>query len=367
VKSDAGSPEDAAKDQRPREIFSLYLSRSGKGVEFTDPREAGRAFFHADPEERPIVIHAVDNTARTMARTEIHGQDASGANRYFKALPSSHAPDAAFREGFLEAVEQSLTERLGRVDWTAKDPTLAARLGTRLDDDLEAFAYREPGKAAALWAAYSEERPPGPVLGRAILKLAAEAVREQRSSELAQGEPGDIGHGMPALSVEVVTPPDNPRRKTAIYAGRDAQLIVTFGRDDEVTRPLADRLVADPGFRAAVALHIPDAHQTLGQGTFTDGEGSGGFLPDQVLAVTIAGKDGTRRVVAQFPDRNDLSTKLANVLTKSSLLNDFGREEEDMSSIAASYSRRIEKVSSSDDVRASPRSAQHGGFRDLES
>eukprot|EP01031_Cornospumella_fuschlensis_P019506 gene19506-23904_t len=100
--------------ERPKEYFSVRLTLSGAAQEFEDPRQAGEAFFRADPAERPSVAHIDDNTARTMARTEIHGVHETGETRYFKSLPDSHAPDAEFRAAFLNAMEASPTERLSK-------------------------------------------------------------------------------------------------------------------------------------------------------------------------------------------------------------------------------------------------------------
>ena len=133
--------------ERPKEYFSVLLTFSGAAQEFEDPRQAGEAFFRADPAERPSVAHIDRNTARTMARTEIHGVHQSGETRYFKSLPDSHARDAEFRAGFLNAMESSLTERLGKVDWGKDGPAVTERLDTGLRDDLDAFARREPEKA----------------------------------------------------------------------------------------------------------------------------------------------------------------------------------------------------------------------------
>jgi hypothetical protein len=149
VTSDGVSPDDPTPRARLREVFSVLSSVSGKAETFEDPREAGRAFFLADPDERPSVMHVMGNSARTMARTEIHGVHPGGEPRYFKSLPASHAPDAEFREGFLEAMEKSLTERLGLIT-AVQEPAHAGRVDTRLLDDLESFAFRAPAKAAQL-------------------------------------------------------------------------------------------------------------------------------------------------------------------------------------------------------------------------
>ncbi|MDD3482995.1 hypothetical protein [Azovibrio restrictus] len=76
----------------------------GDAQEFTDAREAGAAFFHADGAERPAVIHELaTGGARFMAETELHGTDANGKQVFVKTLPDSHDVDADFRAGYLEA------------------------------------------------------------------------------------------------------------------------------------------------------------------------------------------------------------------------------------------------------------------------
>lgn len=165
--ADADTPDDMGTPSKRHEVFSVYSSVSGKAEIFDDPRAAGRAFYLADPSERPSVTHTMGSGARTMARTEIHGVHPGGEPRYFKSLPSSHAPDAAFREGFLEAMDQSLKERLGKVA-VVNEPGREIRNDNRLVDDLEAFAYRLPVRAAQLWVGHGTDNPPGPVLKAAV-------------------------------------------------------------------------------------------------------------------------------------------------------------------------------------------------------
>ena len=160
-----------------RDRISLWSSAAGTAQEFDDPREAGAAFFRADPAERPSVTHVEDNAARTMARTEIHSLHETGEPRYFKSLPDSHAPDGAFRAGFLTAMESSLAERLDRQDWGAAQA--AERLDPRLKEDLEAFAMREPTKAAALWAERTDQPAPGPELRAAVQNREREGDQEE--------------------------------------------------------------------------------------------------------------------------------------------------------------------------------------------
>ncbi|MDQ1850582.1 hypothetical protein Q9299_19955 [Gemmobacter fulvus] len=423
-RSDAERP---ATD-RPKEYFSVRLTMSGAAQEFEDPRQAGEAFFRADPAERPSVAHIDGNTARTMARTEIHGVHESGETRYFKSLPDSHAPDAEFRAGFLNAMEASLTDRLSKVEWGKDGPAVTERLDTGLRDDLEAFARRAPEKAAALWADHSDAAPPGPELRAAVQAREEVADREvaahqdtpaekppiiatgnwvttdanvelrpvgvatdrgvhtgyeanlpggeneltysertfpnsrealrhaydfyeggEEGLELAVKRAAEMDHdlveepdrGPEGLVFEHRPQPEFARPEAAIYAGDDAQLVLSLGRDTENTRELAERLVADPEFRKVVAEHIPDAQATLGTGRFVDGEGSTGFLPDELLAVTSYGRDGGAEVLAKFPDEGPLSEALARHLAQSPVLAAYVEEERQRSDFEADPARAI--------------------------
>ncbi|AWB50781.1 hypothetical protein HYN69_19565 (plasmid) [Gemmobacter aquarius] len=414
--------------ERHKEYFSVRLTLSGAAQEFEDSRQAGEAFFRADPAERPSVAHIDGNTARTMARTEIHGANETGETRYFKSLPDSHAPDAEFRAGFLNAMEASLTERLGKVEWGKDGPAVTERMDTGLRDDLEAFARRAPEKAAAIWADHSDAVPPGPTLRAAVQAREEVADREVAASQdtLAERPPiiaagdwvttdanvelrpvavatdrgihtgyeanlpggaseltvsertfpnsrealryahdfyegGEEGldlavkraaevdralveepdRGPEGLVLEHRPQPEFARPETAIYAGEDAQLVLTLGRDNENTRYLAERLVADPEFRKVVAEHIPDAEATLGTGRFVDGEGSSGFLPDELLAVTSYGRDGGAEVLAKFPDEGPLSEALAKHLTQSPVVAAYVEEERQRSDFASDPARAI--------------------------
>ena len=175
----SGADLEAVAPEGRREYFSVRLTHSGEAREFTDPREAGAAFFRADPAERTSVTHVDGNSARTMARTEIDGRDEAGEPRHVKSLPNSHAPDAAFRSGFYDALEVSISERLDKADrgaevaakgteHAASARTIEARIDAQLKDDLEAYAGARPERAAALWAERGEGSPPGPRLQAAV-------------------------------------------------------------------------------------------------------------------------------------------------------------------------------------------------------
>jgi hypothetical protein len=419
--------ERAAAD-RPKEYFSVRLTLSGAAQEFEGPGQAGEAFFRADPAERPSVAHIDGNTARTMARTEIHGVHETGETRYFKSLPDSHAPDAEFRAGFLNAMEASLTERLGKVEWGKDGPAVTERFDTGLRDDLEAFARRAPGKAAALWTDHSDAVPPGPTLLAAVQAREEVAARDvtayrdapaekppivavgdwvttdanvelrpiavasdrgihtgyeanlpggeneltvsertfpnsrealrhaydfyeggeeglelavRRAAEMDRDLVEEPDRGPEGLVLEHRPQPEFARPEAAIYAGDEAQLVLTLGRNTENTRDLAERLVADPEFRKAVAEHIPDAQATLGTGRFVDGEDSSGFLPDELLAVTSYGRGGGAEVLAKFPDEGPLSEALAKHLAQSPVLAAYVEEERHRSDFASDPARAI--------------------------
>lgn len=414
AESTGGNPAGTA---RPKEYFSVRLTQSGTSQEFEDPRLAGEAFFRADAAERPSVTHVDGNTARTMARTEIHGTHENGEPRYFKSLPDSHAVDASFRAGFLEAMEVSLAERLDKVDLSRDGAKAVERLDAGLKDDLEAFARREPEKAAALWAERTGEPAPGPTLQAAVEAREAEADRELREyhASLAANPPviatGDWvttdqdvelrpvavatergvhtgyeasergGEGVISFSERTFTnsrealrhawdfyeggdegleiavrraaelerasvdapdrtpsslviehreQPEFPRPEAAIYVGEEAQLVLTLGRDNEATRELAEKLVADPEFRKVVVEHIPYADTTLGPGRFEDGQGFQ-FLPDELLVVTSYGRDGGAEVLAKFPDEGPLSEALARHLEASPVVEAHLAEERERS------------------------------------
>ena len=423
---EAGVTRAAA--ERKKEYFSVRLTFSGSSQKFEDPRLAGEAFFRADPAERPSVTHVDGNTARTMARTELHGQHESGETRYFKTLPDSHASDTEFRAGFLAAMEASITERLEKVALGRDGANVLERLDAGLKDDLEAFARREPEKAASLWSERTEEPAPGPILQAAVKAregvVEAEAqvgqvataekpqvvatgdwVTTDRNVELRPvtvatdrglhagfearvpegeteisfsdrafatsrdalrhawdfyegGEEGleiaisraaamehdtdDDADRVPSgLVLEHREQPELPRPETAIYAGEEAQLVLTLGRDTEASRDLAERLLADTAFRQVVAEHIADAEATLGTGRFVDGEGSRGFLPDELLAVTSYGRDGSVEVLAKFPDEGPLSEALAKHLAESPVLTAHVEEERLRSDFTADPARAI--------------------------
>jgi len=430
VRAASQDPERGATigaPERKKEYFSVRLTFSGSLQEFEDPRLAGEAFFRADPAERPSVTRVDGNTARAMARTELHGTHEGGETRYFKSLPESHAPDVEFRAGFLAAMEASISERLEKVAHVRDGANIVERLDAGLKDDLEAFARRDPEKAASLWSDRTEEPAPGPILQAAVkareeiveaearVDLSAKAetpaviaagdwvttdrdvelrpvavatdrglhsgfeaklpegeteirfsertfassrdalrhawdfyeggkeglkIAVSRTAMVDRGNGEDMDRAPSGLVLEHREQPEFRQPEIAIYAGEEAQLILTLGRVNESTRNLAEKLVADPEFRKLVAEHIPDAETTLGPGRFEDGQGFQ-FLPDELLVVTSYGRDGGAEVLAKFPDEGPLSEALAKHLAESPVLMGHAEEERQRSDFMADPARAI--------------------------
>lgn len=149
--------------------FSVHLPKSNESQEFTDAKEAGAAFFNADRTERPGVIHVMKTdgreSARTMADTAIHGTYANGQQVFVKTLPNSHEVDADFRAGYMQALEQSVNDRLKTTDWDAakpKTPLGSPELHEHLSDDLAILARTDFEKAAKAWEDHApkDARPP---------------------------------------------------------------------------------------------------------------------------------------------------------------------------------------------------------------
>lgn len=330
----------AGADTLPKEYYSVRLTVSGTAQDYEDSRAAGAAFFRADPAERPTVTHVDGDTARIMARTTMAGTDETGAPRYGKSLPDSHTPDVAFRAGFHEAMEVSLAEREAEAErdgraafkatHEARPNVIATAPWVRTDLDVELRgvavktekgihtgyeAARDGGEAVV---SYSEATFPN---AQAALRRSfdfyegdekgLETALRQRLDEERETD-GERRPAPTMLSIQHQERPEFARPETAIYAGQEAQLIVTLGHDAPATRALADALVADPEFRAIVAKHVPDAESTLGRGRFTDGQ----MLPSPE-ALIVAEANGEGPALASFPDESPLSLELARHLTKS--------------------------------------------------
>ena len=130
---------------------------------YASAKEAGAAFFEADITQRPGVIHGMPTgpdtgpggSGRFMANTAVHGQYEDGSTRYVKGLPDSDKEvDKDFREGYVDALDKSVNERLKAADWEAvkpEHPSAAPKLNPRLYDDLDQLSKNDFEKAAKAW------------------------------------------------------------------------------------------------------------------------------------------------------------------------------------------------------------------------
>ena len=148
-------------------------------------------------------------------------------------------------------------------------------------------------------------------------RVEAAVARDATLTRETSGDPAPIPKG---VLITHEARPEFVRPEAAIYAGEDAQLVVSFERDTPATRALAEQLVEDPAFRKAVAAHVSDAAATIGTGRFVDGEGSQGLLPSESLALMIFDRAGSPEVIARFPDESPLSQTLARHLAENPVL-----------------------------------------------
>ena len=192
-------------------IYSLYNPRTSNHRDFTDAKEAGAAFFNEERADQPSVdLLQADPKApggrffRPMASTSIYGTYANGEKKFVKQLPDSHEGDDKFREGYMEALEKSVKERLKQTDWEKArpdHPMKAPNLDNKLYDDLDILARVDDNKAIKAWKDNAPEwaTPPAyadPAWNKEIAqaKRAAEfdaAQRERKQAEFERMLPDD--------------------------------------------------------------------------------------------------------------------------------------------------------------------------------
>lgn len=198
-----GDPIPSKKEsQYMGNTYDIVISKTSEKQTFTDAKEAGAAFFAADRTLSPTVIHEIDGTkARFMATTEIHGTYPNGEQRFVKMLPDSHEVDPKFRLGYMEALENSITERLKATDWIkakADYPDQAPALDAKLYDDLETLSRSDMAKTIKLWA----DHVPAGTFAPVFVDLESEKIRidveAKASAEIkAQSFVKKIGHKIP--------------------------------------------------------------------------------------------------------------------------------------------------------------------------
>jgi hypothetical protein len=143
------------------DIYTVYNARTNTQQQFTDAKDAGAAFFNEDRADRPAVIHSQEDRdapgrlfGRILAATGVHGTYANGEQKFVKSLPDSRKGDVDFRAGYMEALENSVNERLKQADWEKArpdHPVKAPNLDNRLYDDLDTLARVDKDKAIKAW------------------------------------------------------------------------------------------------------------------------------------------------------------------------------------------------------------------------
>jgi len=335
---------------RPKETYALHLTMSGAEQKFTDPVEAGAAFFRADPAERPYVLHLEDGKARRMAATHVIREP--GAEETFgKSLPESHAADEAFRTGYFNAMEASLSERLSKISWDGPDVENAVRSDRRLVSDLEALARAEPEKAAALWSTATDLDPPGPTLKNVVQLAEAGRMTEQEGAAptrapviLAAGEWARTDQSVDLRPAAIGT-------EAGIHTGYEAALPTgeqelsystrTFETASEAMKYAyefyeggEERVEAAVVRDAAVAREASDDPAPIPKGVLITHEARPEFARPE--AAIYAGeyaqlvvsfdrdmtfdRSGEPEVIARFPDESPLSQTLAKHLAENPVI-----------------------------------------------
>ena len=174
------------------EIYTVHNPRTNKQQQFTDAKEAGAAFFNAERSDRPAVIHSQNDPeapggrfSRIMANTQVHAIYANGEQKFVKTLTNSHKGDAEFREGYMEALEKSVNERLKQADWEKArpdHPVKAPNLDNKLYDDLDTLARVDDDKAIKAWKDNAPEWATPPAYADPAWKK--EIAQAKRAAEL---------------------------------------------------------------------------------------------------------------------------------------------------------------------------------------
>lgn len=199
-KATTKSPADKVQSNDMADTFDVIDGE--KSTRYQSAEEAGKAFFEADSANRPSVVHGMPATlhsgpggsARMMAGTQIHGQDQSGDNIYFKTLPGSESQvDKDFRAGYVNALEKSVNARLKETDWEAA----SLGLDHRLYGDMELLAKHDPERAAKAWEEHAPKDAEAPRfidmnLARQDVERNQEAIGGNESevvNSIEQGQP----------------------------------------------------------------------------------------------------------------------------------------------------------------------------------
>lgn len=173
---------------------------------YKDAKEAGAAFHHADEENLPLVVYMQNGNSRFIATTD-ELKAGGDEPEYQKNIPVAHTPfgmeaqdiDTKFREGYKEALAESLQERIQNNNYDEPLP-----LSVRKDlEHLNNINHREEKAAAAAKASPAE----------AAESPAVEASQEKKSDSKAspEGDSETVNKRTSVASIEMVGPDDFDR------------------------------------------------------------------------------------------------------------------------------------------------------------
>lgn len=140
--------------------YTLFETTTGEETKFTDPYQAGEAFYNADRGTRPVVTEENDNNqGRIIAATTIMG---SVAEEYQigHSLPDPESSNQLqlFHSGFHAALQKGVESDLKKKDWSQFHDDQASR--TMID--LKRLAKHDPEAARRLWNDIAPENTPAP-------------------------------------------------------------------------------------------------------------------------------------------------------------------------------------------------------------
>ena len=133
-------------------MYYLHIDR--KTERYADPKEAGKAFYKADPNKKPTLTIKEGGEEIALASTYI-GKDQEGNEHGIKRISSTGNKEDGFIRGYYGELEKSLGKALQSVNWTeieAGHKEQVPNIGLRFYEDLSMLAKRDPAKAEKLWS-----------------------------------------------------------------------------------------------------------------------------------------------------------------------------------------------------------------------
>lgn len=132
-----------------------YLHVGDKTDRYTDPQEAGKAFYKAGLDKQPSVTIKNGAEKITLADTLIHHKN---DKHRIKRIRESASKEKGFLSGYYGELESSLSSRLKAVKWEEarpEQPDQAPNIDESIQEDLAALAKRDRQRAAQLWAEHA--------------------------------------------------------------------------------------------------------------------------------------------------------------------------------------------------------------------